>query len=272
MRLVISLYLLWQRIEVACVAFLVPGLIIESSIANGWVYGGGLVGFARGFFFEVLTYIMARQAFILGKKRNILGCVITTIVALAAIYTSAFNNLGWVMAGHELGGLLSTMGQMMGNNMLYHGYQFFLAVLLPVAVGAIALIPLDHFFEHALDQDHLDNKALQVDERHMHRTAYLKEQRARKKEIRQEYKGIAQERARGFVDQVRSGDLSFGAGQSASAADARMLNPGRPREVEGTVFPADEMGAWSQGTQQWSPQSGPLDVVDGQWSTAPGQQ
>ncbi|GHO65719.1 hypothetical protein KSC_046110 [Ktedonobacter sp. SOSP1-52] len=269
MRLVISLYLLWQRLEVAFVALLVPGLIIESSIANGWVYGGGPIGFLRGFFFEILTYVTARQAFILGKRRNWLGCILMTVVALAAIYTSAFNNLGWVMAGHELAGLLSTMGQMMGNNILYHGYQFFLAVLLPVSVGAIALIPLDHFFEHVLDQDHLDNKALQVDERHMHRTAYLKEQRAQRREVRKEYKEIARERARGFVDQVRAGDLSFGAGP---ASGTRMLNSGSSREVEGTVFPADEAGTWSQGyQQQWSPQSGPLNTVEGQWTTMSGR-
>ena len=55
MRAVMRMYLTWQRLEVALVALLVPGLIVESSIANGWVYGGGtltLVSFLRGFFFE----------------------------------------------------------------------------------------------------------------------------------------------------------------------------------------------------------------------------
>ena len=135
-----------------------------------------------------------------------------SIVSLVAMYVSAANNLGWVMAGHDLAGLFSTLGQVMGNGPLLHGYEFFLAVLLPISVGAVALVPLDHFFQHALEQDHLDNHALHVDERHMHRTAYLKAQRKQHKLIQQAYEGIAEERAQDFIEQARTGDLSFGAG------------------------------------------------------------
>ena len=71
MRHAIRMYLTWQRLEIVLVALLVPGLIVESSVANGWVYGGGslsVVAFLRGFFFEVLTYVTARQAYIRGAS------------------------------------------------------------------------------------------------------------------------------------------------------------------------------------------------------------
>jgi len=220
MRTVIRMYLTWQRVEVALVALLVPGLIFESSIANGWVYAGGSfsnglvasVGLLRGFFFESLTYITARQAYLLCRHKNWFGCSLMALVALVAIYVSAVNNLGWVMAGHDLAGMFSTLGHVMGGDgsLFNRGYEFFLAVLLPVSVGAIALVPLDHFFQHALEQDHLDNHAVQVDERHMHRTAYLKAQRKQAKVIQEAYEEIAEDRADTFIEQVRLGDLSFG--------------------------------------------------------------
>ncbi|HEV2654371.1 MAG TPA: hypothetical protein VGT82_05410, partial [Ktedonobacteraceae bacterium] len=99
---------------------------------------------------------------------------------------------------HDLGGFFGTLGHVMGNGPLVRGYEFFLAVLLPLSVGAIALVPLDHFFQHALEQDHLDNHAVLVDERHMHRTRYLKAQRKQKKRIQQAYEAIAQDRANQF--------------------------------------------------------------------------
>ena len=225
MRFVMGIHLTWQKIEVAIIALLVPGLILESSIANGWVYAGGsftnwgfaAIGLLRGFFFEALTYATARQAYLLAMKRNFVGMGIMGVVSLAAMYVSAVNNLGWVMAGHDLVGLFSIMGNLLPAP-LYHGYQFFLAVLLPFAVGAIALVPLDHFFQHALEQDHLDNHALQVDERHMHRTAYLQAQKSQRKEIQAQYKEIAEDRAQTFIEQVRNGDMSFGAGGGVPTA------------------------------------------------------
>jgi hypothetical protein len=46
----------------------------------------------------------------------------------------------------------------------------------------------------------------------MHRTAYLKAQRKQQKLIQQAYEGIAEDRAQDFIEQVRTGDLSFSAG------------------------------------------------------------
>ena len=167
---------------------------------------------------KLLTYATARQAYILAMKRNYVGLGIMAVVSLAAMYVSATNNLGWVMAGHDLAGMFSTLGTVMGNGPLLKGYEFFLAVLLPISVGAIALVPLDHFFQHALEQDHLDNHALQVDERHMHRTAYLQAQKSQRKEIQEQYKEIAEDRAQTFIEQVRNGDMSFGAGSGVPTA------------------------------------------------------
>src|SRR5712691_5567627 len=246
MRNVIRMYLHWQCFELVLVALLIPGLIFESCIANGWVYAGGsfavpwvaAIGLLRGFFFEVLTYITARQAYLLCCKRNWFGMVLMAVVALAAMYVSSANNLGWVIAGHDLAGLFSTLGQVMGNGPMLRGYEFFLAVLLPVAVGAIALVPLDHFFQHALEQDHLDNHAVLVDERHMHRTAYLKAQRNQRKEIQQAYEEIAADRAQTFIDQARGGDLSFGAGGGVPQAALQLPAPGRSAAA-GRVWPAN---------------------------------
>ena len=70
MRFAIALHLLWKRFEIALCALVVPGLILESSIANGWVYGGSFVGFLRGLFLDLVIYICARQAFLLLRKKN----------------------------------------------------------------------------------------------------------------------------------------------------------------------------------------------------------
>ncbi len=261
MRLAIGLHLLWKRLEVALCALVVPGLIIESSIANGWVYGGGFVGFLRGFFLEIVTYITARQAYLLFQKKNWFGCSLMALVSLSVMYVSAVNNLGWVLAGHDLAGLLSTLGAVMGNGPLYHSYQFFLAVCLPLTMGAIALVDLDHFFQHALEQDHLDNHALQVDERRMHRTAYQKAQRTMKNDLTESYLGIAKNRAQSFVDEARTGNLTFGAGSSISTGQlsepvppVQQLPPPGP-QVTGTVWPADQ-GQWSTNAGQWSSDNG----------------
>jgi hypothetical protein len=109
-----------------------------------------VISFLRGFFFEVVTYVTARQAFVLAGKKHVFGCVLMALTSLAAVYVSAVNNLGWVMAGHDLGGFFGTLGHVMGTGPLVRGYEFFLAVLLPLSVGAIALVPLDHIFQHAL--------------------------------------------------------------------------------------------------------------------------
>jgi hypothetical protein len=243
MRHAIRMYLTWQRLEIVLVALLVPGLIIESSVANGWVYGGGslsVVAFLRGFFFEVLTYVTARQAFILGQKRHWFGTIIMALVSLGAIYVSAVNNLTWVAAGHDLGGFFGTLGHLMGTGPLVRGYEFFLAILLPVAVGAIALVPLDHFFQHALEQDHLDNHAVLVDERHMHHTTYLRAQRKQRRRIQKAYEDIAEDRANTFVEQVRAGDFSFGAG-STPIPQAQPLLPAPGQSTSGVtrVWPAN---------------------------------
>jgi hypothetical protein len=249
MRHVIRMYLTWQRLEIALVALLVPGLIVESSVANGWVYGGGtltVISFLRGFFFEVVTYVTARQAFVLARKRQVVSCIIMALVSLAAVYVSAVNNLGWVMAGHDLGGFFGTLGRVMGNGPLVHGYEFFLAALLPLSVGAIALVPLDHFFQHALEQDHLDNHAVLVDERHMHRTRYLKAQRKQKKRIQQAYEAIAEDRANQFIDQARDGDFTFGVGVTpiVGAQQQQALLPAPSQSLgsstgTGRVWPAN---------------------------------
>ncbi len=258
MRFMMGIHLTWLKCEVGLAGLLVPGLVLESSIANGWVYAGGsfadltsvLIGLARGFFFEVMTYVAARQAYLMAfasrkNKGHLLGCVLMALLALVLMIVSAVNNLGWVLAGHSLGGVLSAMGQIIALPELLRLWEAFLAVALPLSVGLIALVPLDHFYQHALEQDHLDNHALAVDERHMHRTAFLKAQRAQRDTIQSAYDQIAADRAQLFIEQVRQGDLTFGA--SGGAPSRGLPAPGgssyrRPRVVTGTVWPADWNG------------------------------
>ena len=72
------------------------------------------------------------------------------LVSLSITYVSAVNNLGWVLSGHEMAGILGSLGQMMGsNNVFYRAYEFALAVCLPLSLLAIALVDLDQFFVHS---------------------------------------------------------------------------------------------------------------------------
>ncbi|GCE20366.1 hypothetical protein [Dictyobacter kobayashii] len=258
MRIAIALHLLWKRFEIALCALVVPGLILESSIANGWVYGGNFVGFLRGLFLDLVIYICARQAFLLYRKGNKTGSFIMAMVSLSITYVSAVNNLGWVLSGHEMAGVLGSLSQMMGaGSPLYRAYEFSLAVCLPLSLLAIALVDLDHFFEHSINQDHLDNQAMLSDERRMHRTAFLKAQRVQKGTIQEQYQEIAEDRAQTFVDKARDGDLTFGAHTAAhdtdklaQAASVRQIEP-PVQEVPGTVWPADEPRPAQQDWADW---------------------
>ncbi|GCE27892.1 hypothetical protein KDA_33760 [Dictyobacter alpinus] len=245
MRLAIGLHLLWKRLEIALCALVVPGLIFESSIANGWVYGGTFVAFLRGLFLDLVIYICARQAFLLIGKKKVFSAAMMAFVALSITYVSAINNLGWVLSGHEMAGMLGSLGAVLGaKSAFYSAYEFTLAVCLPLSLLAIALVDLDHFFEHGVNQDHLDNQAMLSDERRMHRTAFLKAQRVQKGTIQNQYEEVAEDRAQRFVDKARDGDLTFGS-QTATPTTEQLPSPDikqieQPvQEIKGTVWPAD---------------------------------
>ena len=259
MRFVMRMYLLWPRLELAFVSFLPLGLIIESSIANSSAYGfAGFLGWAaigasvvallRGFLFEVLTYvctrtvaIMVRKAKVEGWKSYVLPLSIMAVLSVCLILVSAVNNLGWVLAGHDLNGMFSLLGRLLPGA-IYQPYQVALAVLLPLAVGGIALVDLDHFVHDLLEKDHMDNHAVLVEERIMHRTAFLKAQRSQKKTIRDAYNEIAEDRTQDFIDRVREGDMTFGSNTSQLSAptsgQSTVLLPPAPAG-SGRVWPAD---------------------------------
>jgi hypothetical protein len=248
MRFVLRLYLLWPRLELALVAFLPLGLILESSIANASAYGfagfstwtmaaASLVALLRGFFFEVLTYVSTRTVAIMvrkGAREHRLALVIMVVLSFFLVLVSAVNNLGWVLAGHDLVGMFTLLGRLLPP-LIYKPYQVGLAVLLPLAVGGIALVDLDHFVHDLLEKDQMDNHAVLVEERIMHRTAFLKSQRAQASMIREAYGEIAEDRAQAFIDQVRSGDLTFGSGSSGSTVVTGSLIDGRPTQLLGPV-------------------------------------
>jgi hypothetical protein len=211
MRFAIRLYLLWLRLELVLVAILPAGLIVESSIANMAAYGDGLFGFLRGLFFEVVTYASARTAKLIMQKergRRRLSAVFLGLIAAFAMYVSAVNNLGWVLTGHDLGGFFFSLGRVLPPGM-FGVYKVGLAILLPLAVAGIALVDLDHFVHDVLAKDAFDVRAMEVEESEMHRKAYLRSQRKQQKVIQQEYHGIAERRARTFVQKASGGDLSF---------------------------------------------------------------
>src|SRR5690242_4926923 len=257
MRLVLRLYLLWPRIEVVFVSLLPLGLIVESSIANSAAYGfsgfdsastlaSSVVALLRGFFFEVLTYVCVRTAHILVRKgaaQHKVGIGVMALIGAFAVLVSAVNNLGWVLNGHDLLGIFSLLGHILPAG-LYHVYEVGLAVLLPLAVGGVALVDLDHFVHDLLQKDHLDNAAVLVEEREMHRTAFLQSQRKQKAVIRDAYDQIASDRAQDFVDRVRGGDMTFGATIHELPAPAPVSVKALPaptsrRSGTGTVWPAE---------------------------------
>ena len=49
----------------------------------------------------------------------------------SSLYVSAANNLGWVLSGHDLAGVFSTFGVLLGHGVFLRGYEFFLAAFLP---------------------------------------------------------------------------------------------------------------------------------------------
>jgi len=154
---------------------------------------------------------------------------------------SAVNNLGWVLNGHDLLGIFSLLGHILPGA-LYHVYEVGLAVLLPLAVGGVALVDLDHFVHDLLQKDHLDNAAVLVEEREMHRTAFLQSQRKQRAVIRGAYDQIASDRAQDFIERVRDGDMTFGSTITTlpdpTPAPLKALPAGR-KTGTGTVWPVE---------------------------------
>src|SRR5579875_2279936 len=191
MRLVMRLYLLWPRLELAFVSILPLGLIVESSIANSSAYGfagfasaaaiaASVVALLRGFLFELLTYVSTRTVAIMvrkGAREHALPLGIMAVLSFFLILVSAVNNLGWVLSGHDLRGLFALLGSLLPS-IIYKPYQIGLAVLLPLAVGGIGM----------------DDHAVLVEERIMQRTEIVKGQRAQKEVIEAADPDVAAER------------------------------------------------------------------------------
>lgn len=227
MRFAIRLYLLWHRLELVLVAILPAGLIVESSIANMAAYGDGVFGFLRGLFFEVVTYASARTAKLIVQKeqgRRRWSALFLGLIAAFAMYVSAVNNLGWVLTGHGLGGFFFSLGAVLPLAM-FNVYKVGLAILLPLAVAGIALVDLDHFVHDVLAKDVFDVRAMEVEESEMHRKAYLASQRKQRRVIQQEYHGIAEQRARSFLQKARGGDLSFTSRRQGGSAVQNVAAP-----------------------------------------------
>lgn len=209
-----------QRFEVFLAVLLPFFLIIESAMANAWAYAGGgfnvhdvrtYIALGRGLFFEVLTYSAAKLVRVLLQKagKGAKGqAVLVGLVGAWAIVVSAGNNLGWVAAGHELGGLFASVGSVLPHPM-FVAYEYGLGLLLPLSVGAIAFVDMGHLVEHAFETAELDNRALAVHESEMHRTAYLKAQKRQRKSIQTRYNGVAEKRADSFATRVEQGDMTF---------------------------------------------------------------
>jgi len=235
-RFVVKTFLTLQRLEVFLAVMLPFFLILESALANAWAYAGGsfdwhdlrtYIALGRGLFFEVLTYSCAKLVKVLIQKwtrSTTVSAAVVGLVALVAIVVSAGNNLAWVAAGHELGGLFGSVGAVLPP-FLVTVYEYGLGLLLPISVGVLALVDIEHLVNEALVSGHLDNKALQVHESEMHRTSYLKSQKAQKSIIAEAYDTIAGDRAKAYIERVKKGDMTFGANDmkaiSGSSAQIR---------------------------------------------------
>ncbi|MGI9058539.1 MAG: hypothetical protein ACR2H5_08165 [Ktedonobacteraceae bacterium] len=243
MRTVVRAVLLWQRIEVLFAALLPLGLIVESSIANGWAYASGdmsdswrlVIALGRGFFLEVFTYCAARLCKALFLKKQWFGCILMGVLAVVAVYVSAGNNFGWVESGQSLVGVLGELGQLFGSGVGLHLYELSLSMLLPIAVAGIALVDTSHLVHEALDNDHLDNRAVEVAEKEMHRTAFLKGQRQQRKVIEAEYKTIAQERAQKYIGRMRSAALAEDTAPSVALPSGSSAMSALPSSISASV-------------------------------------
>jgi len=229
MRFVVNTHLLQKRFEVWLAVLLPLFLILESGIANAWVYAGGnflldtrtAIALFRGLFFEVLTFSCFKLARILAPQKTkeaYIGLAIVLFVGMWCILVSAGNNLGWILAGGEMGGILAAVGKSMPA-LLYQVYQIGLGLLLPIAVGGIALVDVEHLVHHTIDSTiDLDTRVLQLEESDMHKAVYKDAQQEQKEIIREEYKGLAADRAKRMTSRVKGGDMTFGAKATSSAA------------------------------------------------------
>jgi hypothetical protein len=225
MRFVVRTHLRQQRFEVFLAVLLPLFLVLESGVANAWVYAGGTfaydlrtaIAIGRGLFFEVLTYSCFKLVRILFTQRNRqarIGLGIVGIVGLWCIIVSAGNNLGWILSGGEMGGVLASVSRYMPS-WVSQCYQIGLGLLLPIAVGCIALVDVDHLVHHAIDSTiQLDTRVLQVEEAEMHRSIYLQSQRQQRAQIKQAYDEVADQRAKKMIQAVKAGDMTFGASAS----------------------------------------------------------
>jgi hypothetical protein len=102
-------------------------------------------------------------------------------------------------------------------------YQLGLGLLLPISVGALALVDTSHLVEEALQEAELDNKAMEIAESEMHKTAYLKSQKKQGKAIQSRYDGIAEKRADQYVKRAERGDISFTTEKKSAGPGLRRL-------------------------------------------------
>lgn len=236
MRFVVKAYLTWQRLEVFLAVMLPMFLIIESALANGTVYNGGpldahdmrsWVAFGRGLFFEVLTYGLAKLCKLLVQHKHYKILALPLLVAFWCVLVSAGNNVGWVMSGGNFSSLLVSLGQFLPS-WLFFLYKMGLGLLLPISVFVLALVDVQHLVDEALNTAHLDNRALQIHESEMHRTAYLRSQQRQRKLVEGAYDGIAEKRAQAYIKKVEGGDMSFGANEQKSSAAPGLRRIGSP--------------------------------------------
>ncbi len=238
-RTVVKTYLFTKRLQVNFAVLTPMFLIFESALANGWVYAGGSmdfheprvwVAFGRGLFFEVLTYSCAKLTKLLFARRSWAMVLITGIVALWAMLVSTGNNLGWVLSGGDLGGMLGTVGKYLPSG-LDQAYQIGLGVLLPMSVGALALVDTKHLVHEALSSNEIESLSIEVAESSQHQTEMLSSIKKQRKSLRPHYDQIAQTRTQGLIDKAKGGDFTFGSDEIKKKLDTVTQKPGGARRV-----------------------------------------
>src|ERR1051326_7956812 len=235
MRTIVRAHLARERIDVLLSAIAPLVIMLESGYANAWVFAGGRLGLdlnalmalGRGIFLEALIYVCFKLVRMFVEQRRRAVLVLPLLVGMVGMVVSAGCNLAWLVHSPEMRQAVVLVVQFMPPWMA-DIFRLGLGLLFPVAVGLFALFDVRHLIEEALNNAHLDNRAVHVHRSELHRSAYLKSLKRASKTVREEYDTIAETDARNMVTKARQGDLSFGAddiARSVAASSVTRVTP-----------------------------------------------
>jgi len=273
MRSVVGTHLSRERFDVLLAVLLPLVLMAESGYANAWIFAGGhlvfdvnsVLALFRGVFLEALIFACFKMVKVFFMKGKWFVACIPGSVGVVGMIVSAGCNLGWMTQSPEMIAALHAVSFYLPHWMS-DTFRIGLGLLFPIAVGVFALFDVRHLIEEVLNSSHLDHQALLVNRAEQHRTAYLKAQDKQIKAASQAYNDICRVDAESMVNQVRSGDLSFGAHeitriQPVSSSVTRLNAPVLTPQLGPGVPPMRPMSPFGQGQPTIQGQYGPAPAM-----------